>query len=87
MGMNKLSKSRYSFVYNDEDDILDLFFFPQSSYSEELYPGIYKRISLETDRMIGLTILDFCKRSASELTSKLPYKINFCEVKSKIMKA
>lgn len=80
----KLLNSEYDFLYNKEDDVLDIIILPEHSYSEELHTGIYKRYSMSNERITGFTILDFNKRNISELSSQLPLEVNLNELKAQI---
>lgn len=66
--------------YDMSHDVLHVFFPPfDYSFDDEEYPGIIIKRSTKDDRVTGLIILEFSKRSRKELLSKLP-RYDFSEV-------
>ena len=60
--------------YDDRHDGLHVFACPMSpSFDDEDYPGIVVRRAMQDERVIGVTVLDFSKRSKQELAQWLPF--------------
>jgi hypothetical protein len=62
-----------NYKYDLDHDVLHIFFPPASpSVDDEEYPGIIVKHSVEDERITGVVILDFSKRSDRELGTYLP---------------
>lgn len=79
--------------YNKRHDILELHFLPKDSsfnYEDEEYPGIFVRYSHSTDRITGITILDYKdkkkKNNLNEILSSIlnNKKITIKEIENNI---
>lgn len=54
--------------HDQKGDVLYIVFGEnRPSYAEDIGEGVYARYDMETDELVGITILDFSKRSKGEL--------------------
>ena len=59
--------------YDPDNDVLHVFFPPYAlSVDDEEYPGFIIKYSVDDERITGLVILDFSKRSERELRNIFP---------------
>lgn len=59
--------------YDINHDVLHVFFRPYTpSYDDEEFPGIIVKRDELDERVTGLVVLDFMKRSSKELRTLLP---------------
>lgn len=59
--------------YDKGHDVLHVFFPPFAiSFDDEEYPGVIVKHAVEDERITGLIIMDFSKRSQRELKNVLP---------------
>jgi uncharacterized protein YuzE len=66
--------------YDDEHDVMYVFFGrPQMASEEEIAPGIYLRISDETEQIIGIIITEFKSRTKKDY-SKLPFPFDMSKL-------
>ncbi|MEK3749436.1 DUF2283 domain-containing protein [Paenibacillus sp. FSL E2-8871] len=66
--------------YDDEHDVMYVFFGrPQMGSEEEVAPGIYLRISDETEEIIGIVITDFKSRTKKDYLA-LPFSIDLTSI-------
>ena len=60
--------------YDSRHDVLHVVFQPiESSFEDEDFPGVIIRRSIINDRITGIVILDYSKRSKNSLRSFLPH--------------
>jgi hypothetical protein len=70
--MAKLSPQKAK--YDEKHDVLHLFFSPVvPGDDEEIYPGVFVRRSEIDERISGIVILDYSKRSKKLLEELLPF--------------
>ncbi|WP_338826306.1 hypothetical protein MTBGP_11140 [Moorella thermoacetica] len=66
--------------YDQDHDILHVFFYPEElSVDDEDYPGIVIRRSIKDDRVTGIMIMDYSRRSKDLLRTVLP-RYDFKEI-------
>lgn len=59
--------------YDQRHDVMHVFLSTgEPAFDDEDYPGIIIRRSMKNDKVIGITILDFSKRTKAELGRSLP---------------
>ena len=74
--------SKIIYNYDEEDDILYLSIGePEPSITEEDENGIYIRKSIKTNKISGVTILDYKYRKQHKLKIKVPKEINLSAIK------
>jgi len=67
-----MSKQKISVNHDKVADVLYIVFGEaRPSYAEDVGDGIYARYDMETDQLTGITILDFSKRSKSDLFNQI----------------
>lgn len=60
--------------YDSRHDVLHVVFKPvDSSFEDEDFPGIIIRRSINDERITGIVIMDYSKRSRDSLRSFLPH--------------
>lgn len=70
--------------YDEEGDYLTIFVGePKSNYGEDISEGITLFKNQKTGEIMGVGILEFRRRAKSlnEIDLKLPFKVNFSELK------
>ena len=79
-------KGKMNLYYDEEGDYLEIFIEENSpTYGEEIGDDITLLKKEETDEVVGLSILNFKKRTKSlhDIKLNLPFSVNFDELQNR----
>ena len=80
-----LETSSFTLHYDSEHDILDIFVGePVAASSDETAPGILLRHTFDSDELVGVTIMEYSKKTKGFLRYHIPLAIDWKSVEKVI---